>query len=83
MILRTFQRGLDRVLLGMVCAQPGAQQFPNAFGIWLHGRCLATDYSPTDAPSRGQVILGESAKRNHGHVRRHGREGDVLVVIQN
>src|SRR5208282_6105013 len=51
MILRTFKRGLDGVLLRMVRAQARAQQLVYAFQVRLDHRSLAAGNAPSDAPS--------------------------------
>src|SRR5271169_287249 len=81
-ILRAFERGLDGVLFGMVGAEARAQQFVHAFEIGLdYGRFAAGD-APSDAPSGGEVILGESAEGNHGDIGRDRGHGDVGVVVR-
>src|SRR5450432_1007658 len=46
--LRAFQRGLDRVLLGVIGAQARAQQAMHSLGIGLYGSCFAGDDAPAD-----------------------------------
>src|SRR5258708_224724 len=55
MILRAFERGLDRVLLGMIRAEARAQQAVNTFGVRLDGHGVARDDAPSDVPSGNEV----------------------------
>src|ERR1700692_4442070 len=57
MILRTFERRFNRVLLGMIGAETGAQQAVNALGVRLNGRGVAGDNAPSNAPSGDEVIF--------------------------
>src|ERR1700722_14009791 len=77
MILRTFERGLDGVLLRMVGAQGRAQQAMNALGVRLDSRRVAGDNAPPDAPSRDKIILRHASKGDAWHVGRDRGESDV------
>src|ERR1700685_4718830 len=55
MILRAFERGLDRVLLGMIGAQARAQPAGNAFKVGVDGSGVAGGNAPADAPSRDET----------------------------
>src|ERR1017187_441141 len=66
MVLRPFQRGLDRVLLGMVGAETRSQQTVHALGVGLYRSGFAGDDAPSDAPSGDEIILRHAAE---GHAR--------------
>jgi hypothetical protein len=80
-ILRAFERGLDRVLFGMVGAEARPQQLVHAFEVGLDDGSFAAGNAPSDAPSGGKVVLGQSAKRNHRHIGRDRGHGNVRVVV--
>src|ERR1039458_8787044 len=83
-ILRTFERGLDRVLLGMVSAQARTQQLVHTFQVRLDDGSFAAGNAPSNAPSRSEVILRQSAERNDrqiGRDRGHGNMGIVVLVL--
>src|SRR5208337_4165470 len=82
-ILRAFERGLNRVLLGMVGAEAGAQKFVHAFEVRLDDGSFAAGNAPSHAPSGGEVILGQSAERNDRHLGRDRSHGNMGVVIDN
>ena len=67
----------------MIRAKPGPQQAVDALKIWLDDGGFAAGNAPSDAPSGGEVILGQSAESNDRHVGRDGGHGDVRVVINN
>ena len=84
MILRPFQRGLDGVLHGLVGRQARSQKLVYSIDIGTDRRSVAADYSPTNAPTRRQVILRQPAKRHAGNIRRNAGKRDMLfAVIQN
>src|SRR5580692_1491191 len=83
MVLRTFERRLDGILLRMIRAQPRAQQAVNAFRIRLHRRRVAGDDAPTNAPSRNQIVLRHPPKSDARHIRRNRRECDMRSSIEN
>src|SRR5579864_9412898 len=56
-ILRTLQRRLDGILLGMVRAKACSQQPMNTLGVRLHRGVVAGDDAPSNAPPWNQVVL--------------------------
>src|SRR5208337_5054129 len=80
-ILRAFECGPDRVLLGMIGAQARTQELVDAFQVRLDDGSFAAGNAPSDAPSGGEVILGQSAESNDRHIGRDRGHGDVRVVI--
>ncbi len=83
MILRAFERGLDRVLLGMIGAEARTQQAVDGFGIGLYGSGFTGDDAPSNAPSGDEIVLRHAAERHAGHVGRNRRKSDVWRVFQN
>src|SRR5208337_2732155 len=83
MILRTYQRRLNRILLGMVGAQPRPQQPVNAIRVRFDCRSVTRDDAPSNAPSRYQIILRHSAKRNAWNIGRNRSKRDVRSIFEN
>src|ERR1019366_3149052 len=79
-ILRAFERGLDRVLLRVIGAEARPQQFVYAFEIRFDNRSFAAGNTPSDAPSGSEVILGQPAEGDDRHVGRYRGHGNVRVV---
>src|SRR5882757_1340193 len=82
MILWSFERGPNRLLLGMVSAKARPQQPVNAFGIRLDSRRVARNDSPTNAPSRHEIIFRHAAEGDEGYIGRDRGEGDVGRVFR-
>src|SRR6266567_9630909 len=53
-VLRSFERNFDRILLRMIGREPRPQQLVNAFGERLHGCGLSAYNTPAYAPSWSQ-----------------------------
>src|SRR5208337_207868 len=83
MILRTFECSLDRILFGMIGAQPRSQQPVNAIRVRFDCRSVTRDDAPANAPSRNQIILRHSAKRNAWNIGRNRSKRDVGSIFEN
>src|SRR5229473_1511506 len=83
MVLWALESGLDGVLLGVVGAEPSAQQAVNAFGIGLYHSGVAGDDAPSDAPSGDKVVLRHAAESDAGNIGRDGGEGNVRGAVKN
>src|ERR1017187_1918475 len=57
-ILRAFERRLDRVLLRMIGAQTRPQQLVYSFQIRLDNGSFAAGNAPSDAPSWRKIVFG-------------------------
>src|SRR5260370_18613898 len=57
MILWPFERDFDRILLRMIRRKSCTKQLVDAFDVRLHGGSFATYNSPSDAPSRSQIVF--------------------------
>src|SRR5438477_12421670 len=83
MVLRSLQRGLDRILLRMVGTKARAQQALNALAVSLHRNGFAGDDAPSNTPSRDKIILRHTAESHARHVRRNSGESDVRRAVEN
>src|SRR5208282_4901806 len=82
-ILRAFERSFDRVLFGMVGAKTRPQQLVHAFQIRLDDGSVAAGNAPSNAPSGGKVILGQSAESNDRQIGRDRGHGNMGIVVDN
>src|SRR6266404_296454 len=67
----------------MISAKTRPQQLIYAIQIRLDYGGFAAGNAPSNAPSGGEVIFGESAESNDWHIGRDRGHGDVGVVIDN
>src|ERR1700758_5183710 len=81
MSLRALEGSLDGVLLWMVGAKPRTQQLIHSFEIRFDDGSLAAGNAPPNAPSRGEVILGEASKGYDRQIGSHRGHGDMRVII--
>ena len=77
MILRAFERRLDRVLFGMVRAETSAQQAMDALGVGLNSSGIAGNDAPSDTPSGHKVILRHATEGHARDVGSHRGKGNM------
>src|SRR5215469_7689272 len=79
MILRSFKRRTDGILLWVIGAQTAPQQFMNALKIRPQRHSIAAGDAPPYAPTRREIGLRKPAESNHRHIRRERRQRNVLT----
>ena len=84
MILRTFQRRLNRILHRLIRREPRPQQLMHAIHIRRQRRRVAANDPPANPPPWRQIIFRQPAKRHTRHIRSDaGKRHMFHAIIQN